>query len=86
MMSNAGCWKRQFATLTIATSLLNGCATVGSERSGFGTCALGVEYVREFQVQAAEDLALLPEGSALEKMLSDYAVLRDQVRVCLRRN
>jgi len=81
MMSNAGCWMRQLAVLAIATSLLTACATVGSETGGFGTCAPVVEYSREFQARAAEELALLPEGSAVAEMLSDYAVMRDQARV-----
>jgi hypothetical protein len=29
-------------------------------------------------------LALLPEGSAIEEMLSDYAVMRQQARLCSR--
>lgn len=79
-MSIAGCWKRRLAALAIATSLLSGCATVGSETGGFGTCAPVVEYSREFQARAAEELASLPHGSAIAEMLSDYAVMRDQAR------
>jgi hypothetical protein len=41
-----------------------------------------VEYSREFQVRAAEELALLPEGSAIAEMLADYAVMREQARAC----
>ena len=41
-----------------------------------------VEYSREFQARAAEELALLPEGSAIEEMLADYAVMREQARAC----
>ena len=41
-----------------------------------------MEYSREFQAQAAGDLTLLPEGSAIAVMLSDYAVMREQARVC----
>jgi uncharacterized protein YceK len=82
MMSNARCWRLRLAILAIATSLLSGCATVGSETGGFGTCAPVVAYSREFQVRAAEELAQLPEGSVIAEMLSDYAVLRDQVRSC----
>jgi hypothetical protein len=41
-----------------------------------------VEYGREFQARAAEELALLPQGSALAEMLADYAVMRDQARAC----
>jgi hypothetical protein len=42
-----------------------------------------VDYGREFQARAAEELALLPQGSALAEMLSDYVVMREQARVCL---
>jgi len=41
-----------------------------------------VEYSRALQIQAAEELALLPAGSAIAEMLSDYAVMREQARVC----
>jgi hypothetical protein len=43
-----------------------------------------VEYGREFQARAAEELASLQHGSAVGEMLSDYAVMRDQARTCLR--
>ena len=39
---------------------------------------------REFQARAAEELARLPHGSAIAETLSDYAVIRDQVRMCSR--
>ena len=42
------------------------------------------DYSREFQTRAAEELALLPEGSVISEMLSDYAVMRDQARGCIR--
>jgi hypothetical protein len=41
-----------------------------------------VEYRREFQARAAEEMALLPEGSVIAEMLSDYLVMREQARVC----
>jgi len=41
-----------------------------------------VEYGRERQARAAEELARLPEGSMIAEMLSDYAVMRDQTRAC----
>ena len=84
MVSNARCWKRRFAVLAIATSLLSGCATVGSEPGIATVCPPVVEYSREFQARAAEELARLPHGSAIAEMLSDYAVIRDQVRMCSR--
>ena len=82
MTSNAGCWKRPLAVLAITTILLSGCATVRSEDGRLATCPPVVEYSREFQAQAAEELTLLPEGSAIAVMLSDYAVMREQARAC----
>jgi hypothetical protein len=84
MMSNARCWKQQLAVLAITTSLLSGCVTVGSDAGRLGACPPVVEYSREFQARAAKELALLPEGSAIAEMLSDYAVMRDQARGCFR--
>lgn len=60
MMSNNGCWRPRLAALAIAMSLLSGCATVGSEDGRLATCPPAVEYGREFQARAAEELALLP--------------------------
>jgi len=40
------------------------------------------EYSRAFQSRAAEELTLLPIGGAIETMLADYAVARDQARAC----
>jgi hypothetical protein len=45
-------------------------------------CPPVVEYGREFEARAAADLDLLPEGSAVAEMISDYAVMREQARVC----
>ena len=80
MKFREGCWRLRLAVLVIATSLLTGCATVSSDGSGLGACPPVVEYSRAFQVRAAEELALLPEGSAVVGMLADYAVMREQVR------
>ena len=41
-----------------------------------------VEYGRETQTRAAEELALLPVGLAIAEMLADYGVMREQARVC----
>lgn len=82
MTSNAGCWKRRLAALGLVTIWLSGCATVSSDLGGHGACPPVVEYSREFQAQAADELANLPEGSAVADMMADYAVMRDQARVC----
>lgn len=82
MMSNARCWKQQLAALAIATISLTGCSTVGFEGTGLKACPPVVVYGREFLARAAEELALMPEGSAVAEMLSDYAVMREQARAC----
>jgi hypothetical protein len=45
-------------------------------------CPPAVEYSRELQGRAADELAWLPEGSIIAEMLSDYAVMREQARAC----
>ena len=82
MKFSEGCWRRRLAALVIATSWLTGCATAVFEDNGVATCPPVVEYSREFQARAAEELALLPDGSAIVEMMKDYAVMRDQARVC----
>ena len=44
--------------------------------------APGAVEQADAQARAAEELVRLPVGSAIAEMLSDYAVLRDQTRVC----
>lgn len=82
MISNTECWMRRLAVLAVAMSWLTGCATVGSEPGGLAVCPPVVEYSREFQARAADELALLPERSAVAEMMGDYAVMRDQARAC----
>ena len=81
-MSNARCWKQRRVGLVLATIWLSGCVAGASDLGGLGACSPVVEYSREFQARAAEELALLPEGSAIAEMLADYVVMRDQARVC----
>jgi hypothetical protein len=61
---------------------LTGCATAGFDAGGVAACPPVVEYSTEFQAQAAEELAMLPDGSAIVEMMGDYVVMRDQVRAC----
>ena len=63
-------------------SWLTGCATEGFEANSLAACPLVMEYSREFQVRAAEELAMLPDGSAVVEMMGDYSVLRKQVESC----
>ena len=72
-------WKQRRAVLAIAMSLLAGCAT---GRSDGGGCPPVVPYSREFLARTADEMERLPAGSAIEQMLADYQVMRDQARVC----
>lgn len=82
MTYNDGCSMRRRAVLVLATIWLSGCTAVSSDGSGPGACPPVVEYSRKFQARAAEELDLLPEGSAIAEMMSDYAVMRELARVC----
>ena len=84
MKSNDECSRQPLVVLVLATSWLNGCATEGFDRRGGGVCPPVLEYSREVQAQATEELTSLPEGSAMVEMIRDYAVMRDQTRSCNR--
>lgn len=72
-------WKPLLAALAIATSLLAACATAPSDGA---PCPPVVPYSQEFLGRAADELDRLPAGSAIEQMLADYQVMRDQARAC----
>ena len=55
-----------------------------AERSNGAPCPPVVDYTREFLARAAGELDSLPAGSAIEQMLADYQVMRDQARACER--
>ena len=59
---------------------LTGCAMGGSDVGA--TCPPVVEYTNAEQARAADEIEALPEGAIVVRMLSDYAVLRDQARAC----
>jgi len=59
---------------------LSACATVGSEAQA--PCPPVVEYSAAVQIRAAAEVEALPDGAIVVRMLSDYAVLRDQARAC----
>ena len=84
MPSTARCWTPPRAALVIVTLFSSGCTGVGFEtqQGALATCPPVVQYSREVQVRAAEELVLLPEISAIVEMLSDYAVMREQSRLC----
>ena len=81
-MRKKGCLRRRRVALGFATIWLSGCATVSSDGGALRACPPVVEYSREVQTQAAEELALLPENSAIAEMMADYAVMREQARAC----
>lgn len=85
MTSNASCSMRQLAVLVIAAISLTACATVASDSRVATVCPPVVEYSREFQARAADELDLLPERSAIAEMLADYSVMREQARACSER-
>mgnify|MGYP007025701082 CR=1 FL=1 len=62
------------------TLWLSGCAMGGSETHA--PCPPVVDYTLAEQARAAEEVETLPEGAVIVRMLSDYAVLRDQARAC----
>ncbi|WP_371061427.1 hypothetical protein [Rhodosalinus sp. 5P4] len=82
MTHRDGCCRRRRVALVLATIWLSGCATCASDFGWAGACPPVVAYSREFQAQAADELFMLPEGSAIAHMLSDYAVMRGQARIC----
>jgi len=45
-------------------------------------CPPVVEYSAADQTRAADEVDALPEGAMIVRMLSDFAVLRDQARAC----
>ena len=57
-------------------ALLGACAPAGSEP----VCFALVPYSGAVQVQAAEELAALPDGSVLARMIDDYGDLRARIR------
>ena len=68
------------AALLIAMHWLSGCATGGSDPRAL--CPPVVDYTAVKQARAAGEVEALPEGAVIIRMLTDYAVLRDQARAC----
>jgi len=82
MKSNARCWTPPAAVPLIAMLWLTGCAAAGSDLRA--PCPPVVEYSQAEQERAAGEVAEMPEADMVVRLLSDYAVLRDQVTVCRR--
>jgi creatinine amidohydrolase/Fe(II)-dependent formamide hydrolase-like protein len=82
MLFDAGCsMPVRTSVLAVATILFAGCARVGSDPVAV-VCLPVVEYSKDFQLRAADEVAALPDGSAIVEMLEDYAVMRAQARAC----
>lgn len=64
----------------IAMLSLTACATAGSEAQA--PCPPVVPYSAADQARAATEIKALPENATVIRMLSDYAVMRDQARAC----
>lgn len=80
-MHDRGCWRPVLIGLAIALSLSSGCARVDSEP---GACPPVVAYPAEFQARGSTEIeALLPPGTAIETMLADYHVMRQQAAACV---
>jgi len=80
MPSTARCLKLPAVVLLIGTLWLIGCARVGSEAAA--PCPPVVEYSDTEQARAAGEVEALVDGAVIVRMLSDYAVMRDQARAC----
>ena len=63
---------------------LSACAMASSDRPR-QVCPPVVEYNTAEQARAADEVEAMPENAVVVRMLSDYAVLRDQARACARR-
>lgn len=82
MPFNVACSKLPPIVLGIALTLLSACATGSSDTGGVAVCPPVVDYDQTFRERAAAELELLPDESAIRTLLSDYAVLRMQIRTC----
>ena len=59
---------------------LSACAMAGFDARA--TCPPVAEYSAADQARAADEVDALSEGAMIVRMLSDFAVLRDQARAC----
>jgi hypothetical protein len=75
-------WLRSWPSTVLTTTLLAGCATGLSEPLPVlrPVCPPLVQYDRDFQKRAAEELSKLPPASALAVFMNDYVKLRDACR------
>ena len=79
-MPKTACSKPLPMLLAIVTLSLSACATAPSERAVI--CQPVVTYDKVFQSRLADELQRLPPGTATERAMADYVVMRDQARAC----
>jgi hypothetical protein len=80
MKFSARCSMPPAAVPLVAVLWLSACATDGSNADVL--CPPVVPCSAADQARAAAEVATLPEGAVVIRMLSDYAVLRDQALAC----
>lgn len=68
--------------IAIALFGLGGCANGAGSASNAAVCPPLRSYSEDFRKRAVAEMELLPDKSAVEEMLTDYAVLRQQIRAC----
>jgi hypothetical protein len=76
-------WSRIGAAVIVLLGI-GACASrePGSSVTSAAGCPPVRSYSDEFRKRAVAELDLLPANSAVEEMLTDYAVLRQQIRAC----
>jgi hypothetical protein len=75
---------RTYVGATLALLWLGACGAPERVASTGGNpaCPPLRTYSKEFRDRAVAELDLLPANSAVEEMLADYAVLRQQIHAC----
>ena len=66
----------------MATSLITECATAPADGGAYPAV---VNYSMEFLARAADEIDGLRAGAAVEQLLADCQVMREQARVCQRK-
>ncbi len=66
----------------LALVWLGACAAPERVATAANACPPVRSYTKDFRDRAIAELDLLPANSAVEEMLTDYAVLRQQIHGC----
>ncbi len=70
----------RWTLLALALILLSACGTANSNPAC--VCPPIKEYSQEFQEKLAAEIEAAPKEAVFIESLSDYAILRDQIRGC----